>query len=83
MSNKYAKMRKNDVESINPLLPFALRKYPLIFKTVSDVVCTLAEACPTPAPTFECVSGTFKTFQKLANKKNRKVYAVAVLIRST
>ena len=35
-----------------PLLPFALQKYPLGFKAVSDVVWTLAEACQTPAPTF-------------------------------
>ena len=62
-------MQKNDVKSKTPLLPFALRKYPLDFKAVSDVVWTLAEACQTPAPAFACVSGTFKTFQKLANKK--------------
>ena len=74
-------MHKNDVKSKTPLLPFALRKYPLDFKAASDVVWTLAEACQTPAPTFECV-WDFKTFQKFANK-NRKVYAVAVLIRST
>lgn len=45
-------MQKNDVEIKTPLLPFALRKSPLIFKAVSDVVQTLAEAYQTPAPTF-------------------------------
>ena len=76
-------MQKNDVKSKTPLLHFALRKYALVFKAVSDVVWTLAEACQTSAPTFACVSGTFKTFQNLVNKKTARFTPLRFLILST
>lgn len=70
------------LKSKTPLLPFALRKYPLVFKALSDVVWTLAEACPNACADVLMRLGLSKHFKSLQTK-NRKAYAVAVLIRST
>ena len=78
MSNKYAKMRKNDVESINTAVAFCVTQIPIDFQSRVGRCLDIGGSVPNACADVLMRLWDFQNISKVCKQKNRKVYAVAV-----